>query len=100
MPLTDLAIRRAKPEAKHYRMTDSAGLYIEVCPTGSKLWRYRYRIAGKEGTFALGAYPEVTLSEAREARDEARKLVRQGQEAEAVGVAVTHPSPFSGVILL
>src|SRR5690554_1580277 len=78
MPLTDLAIRRAKPEAKHYRMTDSAGLYIEVRPTGSKLWRYRYRIAGKEGTFALGVYPEVTLSAAREARDEARKLVRQG----------------------
>ena len=78
MPLTDLAIRRAKPEAKHYRMTDSAGLYIEIRPTGSKLWRYRYRIAGKEGTFALGAYPEVTLSAAREARDEARKLVRQG----------------------
>jgi len=78
MPLTDLALRRAKPEAKAYKMTDGAGLYIEVRPTGSKLWRYRYRIAGKENAFALGEYPELSLSAARVARDEARKLVKSG----------------------
>lgn len=78
MPLTDLKIRRSKPEAKPYKVTDGAGLYVEIRPTGSKLWRYRYRIAGKENVFALGEYPEVSLSDARDARDAARKLVRQG----------------------
>ena len=78
MPLTDLKLRRAKPEAKAYKMSDSGGLYIEVRPTGSKLWRYRYRIAGKENVFALGEYPRVSLSDARTARDEARGLVKQG----------------------
>ena len=78
MPLTDLKLRRAKPEAKAYKMADSGGLYIEVRPTGSKLWRYRYRIAGKENVYALGEYPRVSLSDARTARDEARGLVKQG----------------------
>jgi hypothetical protein len=78
MPLTDLKLRRAKPEAKAYKMADSGGLYIEVRPTGSKLWRYRYRIAGKENVYALGEYPRVPLSDARTARDEARELVKQG----------------------
>ena len=78
MPLTDLQLRRAKPAAKAYKITDGAGLYIEVRPTGARLWRYRYRIAGKENAFALGEYPEMTLAAAREARDQARKLVRKG----------------------
>ena len=78
MPLTDLQLRRARPEPKAYKITDGSGLFIEIRPTGSKLWRYRYRIAGKENTFALGEYPELTLAAAREARDEARKLTRQG----------------------
>jgi integrase len=96
--LTDLAIRSARPAEKSYKLTDSHGLYIEVRPTGTKLWRYRYRIAGKENLFALGEYPAkpipadepeaektlrieqgvFTLSEAREARVKARALVRQG----------------------
>lgn len=78
MPLTDLKLRRTKPEPKPYKLTDSNGLYIEIRPSGSKLWRYRYRIAGKENVFALGEYPEVSLSDARTARDEARGLVKQG----------------------
>jgi integrase len=78
MSLTDLQLRRAKPEAKAYKITDGAGLYIEVKPTGARLWRYRYRIAGKENAFALGEYPEMTLAAASEARDQARKLVRKG----------------------
>jgi integrase len=78
MALTDLKIRRSKPDAKAYKIADSGGLYIEVRPTGSKLWRYRYRIAGKENVYALGEYPELTLSDARTARDDARALVRQG----------------------
>lgn len=78
MALTDLKIRRSKPDAKAYKVADSGGLYIEVRPTGSKLWRYRYRIAGKENVFALGEYPDVSLSDARTARDEAKALVKQG----------------------
>ncbi len=78
MALTDLKIRRSKPDTKAYKVADSGGLYIEVRPTGSKLWRYRYRIAGKENVFALGEYPDVSLSDARTARDEAKALVKQG----------------------
>jgi len=78
MALTDLKIRRSKPDAKAYKIADSGGLYIEVRPTGAKLWRYRYRIAGKENAYALGEYPELSLSDARTARDQARTLVKQG----------------------
>ncbi|MCZ6525403.1 MAG: Arm DNA-binding domain-containing protein, partial [Gammaproteobacteria bacterium] len=78
MPLTDTRIRTAKPREKPYKLTDGAGLYIEVRPNRSKLWRYRYRILGKENVFAIGAYPEVSIKAAREERDTARKLVRDG----------------------
>lgn len=78
MPLTDLHIRRAKPAEKPFKITDGGGLYIEIRPSGSKLWRYRYRIAGKENAFAIGEYPEVTLSQARAERDRAKALVKQG----------------------
>lgn len=78
MRLTDAKIKNAKPGAAAVKLTDGGGLYLEVRPTGSKLWRYRYRIAGKENLFALGDYPAVSLAEAREARADARKLVKQG----------------------
>jgi len=75
MPLTDTAIRNAKPAAKPVRMFDGGGLYLEVSPAGGKLWRLKYRIAGKEKRLALGAYPDVGLKDARERRDAARKLL-------------------------
>lgn len=78
MPLTDTKIRNTKPSAKPTKLTDGGGLYLEVRPNGSKLWRYRYRVAGKENIFALGSYPELTLADAREQRAQARKLVKQG----------------------
>ena len=79
MALTDLKIRQTKPLAdKPLKLTDSHGLYLEVRPNGSKLWRYRYRIAGRENLFAIGDYPEYSLLDARAARDEARALVKQG----------------------
>jgi len=78
MALTDLKIRRSKPAEKSYKVADSGGLYIEVRPAGSKLWRYRYRIAGKENVFAIGEYPDLSLADARAKRDEARALVKQG----------------------
>lgn len=76
--LTDIRIRNAKPKEKPYRVADSGGLCLEVRPSGAKLWRYRYRLAAKENLFALGEYPAVSLAEAREERDKARKLVKQG----------------------
>lgn len=76
--LTDTQIRNAKPKEKPYKLTDSNGLYLEVRPNGSKLWRYRYRIGGKENLFAVGDYPAMSVTEARGERESARKLVKQG----------------------
>lgn len=78
MALTDTSIRTAKPTEKLYRLTDSNGLCLEVASTGSKLWRYRYRYDGKGKMLALGPYPAVTLAQARQKRDEARKLLIEG----------------------
>lgn len=78
MPLTDTAARQAKPKEKTYKISDSQGLYLEITPSGSKLWRLKYRIAGKEKRYAIGVYPAVSLSEARARRDEARKLISEG----------------------
>lgn len=91
MPLTDTAIRNAKPGItpsgkptdKPYRLADAAGLYLEVTPKGGKYWRLKYRFDGKEKRLALGVYPEVTLKEARDKRDEARKLLSQGIDPSA-----------------
>lgn len=79
MPLTDVKIRQAKPGAAAFKLTDSAGLYLEVRPNGSKLWRYRYRLDRKENLFAIGSYPEVSLADARAERDIARDHVRAGR---------------------
>lgn len=78
MALTDTTIRTAKPQAKLYRLADSNGLCLEVAPTGSKLWRYRYRFNGKGKMLALGAYPAVTLQKARQSRDNARQQLTEG----------------------
>jgi integrase len=75
MALSDLGIKNAKPGEKPLRLSDSGGLYLEVAPSGGKLWRLKYRFNGKEKRLALGKYPEVGLKEARERRDEARKLL-------------------------
>src|SRR3546814_204537 len=73
MALTDTAIRNAKPRAKPYKVADAQGLYLLVNPRGSKLWRVKYRKDGVERKLALGSYPEITLAEARGARDAARR---------------------------
>ena len=75
MALTDVAIRKAKPAAKPYKVADSQGLYLVVNPHGSKLWRVKYRIHGVERKLSIGPYPDITLAAAREARDAARKQV-------------------------
>ncbi|MBP9653635.1 MAG: integrase arm-type DNA-binding domain-containing protein [Rhodocyclaceae bacterium] len=73
MPLTDTAIRNAKPGEKPIRLFDGRGLYLEISPAGGKWWRMKYRFDGKEKRLSLGVYPDVGLKEARERRDEARK---------------------------
>lgn len=78
MKLTDVKIRGAKPGPKAVKLADGGGLYLEVTPTGSKLWRLKYRLGGTERRLAIGAYPQVGLKQARERRDEAKALIAQG----------------------
>ncbi|WP_029623536.1 tyrosine-type recombinase/integrase [Sphingomonas sp. PAMC 26617] len=78
MALKDLEIRSLKAEDRVYKRSDERGLYIEVHPSGSKLWRLKYSHLGKDNRIALGRYPEVGLAEARRKRDEARAKVRDG----------------------
>ena len=80
MPLTDIAIRNAKPREKAYKLGDALGLFLLVKPTGGKLWRVKYRIHGKEKALAVGTYPTVGLAEARRRRDNARQLVSDGRD--------------------
>lgn len=74
MPLTDVKVWSAKPEDKAYKLTDGEGMHLMVHPNGSKYWRLQYRFDGKQKTLALGVYPEITLSEARQRRDEAKHI--------------------------
>ncbi len=78
MPLSEAAVRNAKPSDKRRRLFDGSGLYLEVSPAGGKWWRLKYRFAGKEKRLSLGVYPDVGLKDARERRHETRKLVANG----------------------
>lgn len=81
--LTDREIQNAKPRDKLYRLRDGDGLYLEVAPTGGKLWRMRYRIAGKEKMLALGKYPDVRGPDARKRAGTARQAVQEGRDPSA-----------------
>lgn len=76
--LSALEVKNAKPKEKPYKIPDGLGMFLYVAKTGKKTWRYRYKIAGIESTFTLGDYPEMSLEKARQARMEARALVKQG----------------------
>ncbi|MFA5901403.1 MAG: integrase arm-type DNA-binding domain-containing protein [Hyphomicrobium sp.] len=78
MPLTDTAIRNAKPTAKALKLTDGGGLYLLLNPNGSRWWRLDYRHSAKRKTISLGTYPDTGLKDAREKRDAARKLLATG----------------------
>lgn len=78
MPLTNTAIRNAKAGKKALKLFDERGLYLEVSPAGGKWWRLKYRFGGKEKRLSLGIYPDVALKDARDRRDEARKLLADG----------------------
>ena len=75
MPLNTLKAKQAKPKERDYKISDEKGLYLLVKTTGAKYWRLKYRIAGKEKLLALGVYPDVSLEEARDRRDEARNHI-------------------------
>ena len=80
MALTAIQVKQATPREKPYKLADGGGLYLLVNPSGAKYWRYKYRYAGREKTLALGVYPEVSLKEARDVHQAARKTRRQGAD--------------------
>ena len=75
MPLTDKAIRHARPGTKSRKIFDGSGLYLEVSPRGGKWWRFKYRFGAKDKRISLGVYPDVSLKEARKRREQARQMV-------------------------
>lgn len=78
--LTDKAVRAATAKDKAYKVSDSGGLFLHVSPKNHKSWRFKYRIEGKEQLLTLGTYPDVSLAEAREKRNDARKVLREGRD--------------------
>jgi integrase len=81
--LTALAATNAKPKDKKYKLAAGGGLYLEVMPTGAKYWRWKFRVGGKEKRLALGVFPQASLADARQRRDEARALLRDGTDPTA-----------------
>src|SRR6185437_2180671 len=81
--LTDTKLRAMKPRGKLYRLADAAGLCVEVHPSGARYWRFRYRFAGKAKMLSLGIYPKVSLTEARQRREDARRLLGCGIDPSA-----------------
>ena len=78
IPLTDKKIQKAKAKEKKYKLSDGGGLFLEIRPNGSKLWRLSYRIDGKLKEYAIGTLQNYSLKEARERREELKKLVARG----------------------
>ena len=75
MPLTDTAVRNAKRRGKPQKLSDGGGLHLLVNPDGARYWRVAYRYQGRQKTLALGVYPIVSLADARDARDAAKRLL-------------------------
>jgi hypothetical protein len=80
MALTDTACRNAKARGALYKLSDSGGLQLWVQPNGAKLWRVAYRFGGKQKLLAIGAYPVISLADARRARDEAKRILTLGDD--------------------
>lgn len=106
MALTDVKVRNAKPTDKPVKLTDGNGMHLLIHPNGSKYWRLQYRFAGKQKLLALGVYPAVSLADARNRRDDARRLIAAGidpsekKKSEKVGKAallLLSPLPETGM---
>ena len=78
LPINDTQIKNAKPKDKNYKLIDGQGLYVLVKTNGSKLWRFNYKFDGKEQTYSIGSYPEISLLNARQKREELRAKVANG----------------------
>lgn len=105
MPLTDKAAKAAKGRDKPYKLADGGGLYLLVTADDRRYWRLKYRLAGKERVFAIGVYPEVSIAEARAAREEARALIKSGRDPvmakkqERLAAEVSAANTFEAVAL-
>jgi integrase len=101
MPLTDSAIRNAKPKEKNYKLTDGGGLYLLVTPKGGKWWRLDYRYNGKRKTLSMGVYPDVSLKSARDRRSEAKTQLADdidpGEARKATKASQSDASGFEAV---
>ena len=103
MKLTVRQIDTAKPKEKPYKLSDGGGLYLEVTTNGSRYWRLKYRYAGKEKRLAFGVYPEVSLAEAREKREAAKKLLSAGSDpgelkkAEKIAQKLNYENTFEAI---
>lgn len=101
--LTDTQCKKAKPTDKPYKLTDGGGLHLLIKPNGSKLWQYRYKLHGKESTFAIGNYPSVSLSLAREKMAQAKNMVKEGispiieRQARKLEKSVDYGNTFASV---
>lgn len=84
LPLTDMQVLKAKPEGKQITLFDGGGMFLLVTPSGGKLWRFKYRYEKKAKLISLGAYPEISLAEARQRKDDARKQLAHGIDPGAV----------------
>jgi len=84
MPLTDTAIKKVKPGEKPLKLSDGKGMYLLLNPSGSRLWRWKYRVLGKEKVLSLGAYPAVSLAQARDGMEKARKVLASGKDPMAI----------------
>jgi len=83
MPLSDLQIKNAKPKEKRYKLYDERSMFLVVDPSGGKWWRFKYDLGQGERGISLGVYPDVSLADARDLRDEKRKLVAKGIDPSA-----------------
>ncbi len=96
MSLTDTKVKNAKPSEKVVKLTDGFGLYLLVHPNGSKYWQLGYRFEGKQKVFSIGVYPAVSLADARQRRDEAKKLLAAGVDPAPKNRLTTSPFKKSG----
>lgn len=98
MALTELGVRKAKPADKQQKLSDGRGMYLLIHPNGSKYWRMDYRFDGRQKTLALGVYPDISLAQARERREEARKLLANGSDPSAIKRAQKQAKPKAAQI--
>jgi hypothetical protein len=95
MPLSDTAIKNAKPKEKPFKLADEKGMFLLINPNRSKYFRFKYRVAGKEKGLSLGVYPDTSLKSAREKRDIARKQLADGINPAEIKKAVKQSSATS-----